>query len=100
MLIKKLSRRLAFFTSMSWPGGDKVDLVTFKVRDSSPSCTRVSTPLSAKHDKTVNHQITEKETYVVPKSMPMTIKSSSSEFFFFFNPVTRLLIDHEFSDFS
>lgn len=59
MLIKKLSRGLAFFASMSWPGGDKVDLVTFKVRDSGPSCTRVSTLLSAKSDRRVNDQIKE-----------------------------------------
>ena len=57
MLIKKLSRSLALFASVSWQGGDKLDLVTFKVRDSSPSGTRLSKTWSVRPDVS-NDQIT------------------------------------------
>ena len=57
MFIKSSVGGLAFFASVSWPVGDKFHLVTFNVRASSPSGTRISTPWSERPD-TSTDQIT------------------------------------------
>lgn len=87
MLVEELRGRFAFLAASAWPALDKVDLVILEVGDGSPRGPRV--PVSTVSLVNPN-KMWSMYAYVVPKSIPMTMKSSRSEFLLFLSLVTRL----------